>query len=183
MCEDAMSDRNRPRRLYAFCCQDSVLAVFDGCLEGNAVGLGAEGGEAPQTLQLPSELSESLNELPHAPEGATTEVPVETVVQPDCRSIALIAEHAGISSPVTEHAWVMDRIELSTPPLPPPIPQALNPPPDIEYATFESYSDADACSLGWSEPLIYSVLPQHLLWQPPLANQREPHMFGKFTNF
>lgn len=178
-----MSDRNRLRRLRPLYCHVAILAAFVGCLTGKTSALGDEGEDAPQTLQLPSELSETLNELPRVSEPPAPEVEEEVVFQPEYRSIALTAEHSGITSPVTENAWVMDRIELSTPPLPPPIPQTLNPPPGVEYATFESYSDADACSLGWSEPLLYSVLPQHLLWQPPLANQREPHMFGKFTNF
>lgn len=106
----------------------------------------------------------------------------EALAEPEYRSIALTAEHSPISTPITENVWVMDRVELSTPPIPKPIPQSLEPPVGFEYATFECYSDADSCSPGWSEPLKYTPFPEGLLWQPPLANQREPRMFGKFTN-
>ena len=35
----------------------------------------------------------------------------------------------------------------------------------------------------WSEPMTYIPLPKDLLWKVPLANQREPRMYAKFTNF
>ncbi|WP_435022667.1 DUF1207 domain-containing protein (plasmid) [Tundrisphaera sp. TA3] len=35
----------------------------------------------------------------------------------------------------------------------------------------------------WPEPLTYIPLPGDLLWKVPLANQREPRMYAKFTNF
>lgn len=34
----------------------------------------------------------------------------------------------------------------------------------------------------WTEPTVYIPLPQTLLWKPPLANQREPRFYAKFTN-
>ena len=35
----------------------------------------------------------------------------------------------------------------------------------------------------WPEPFEYIPLPSDLLWKVPLANQREPRFYGKFTNF
>ncbi len=38
-------------------------------------------------------------------------------------------------------------------------------------------------TLLWGdEPYEYLTLPTSLLWKPPLANQREPRFYGKFTN-
>jgi len=38
-------------------------------------------------------------------------------------------------------------------------------------------------TLLWGdEPYEYVTLPSNLLWKPPLANQREPRFYGKFTN-
>ena len=36
--------------------------------------------------------------------------------------------------------------------------------------------------LWGDEPWEYLTLPSSLLWKPPLANQREPRFYGKFTN-
>ena len=35
----------------------------------------------------------------------------------------------------------------------------------------------------WDEPLVCHGMPGSLLWQPPLANQREPRMAVRITNF
>lgn len=191
ICEEAMSVRNRPNRHRRLCQMIGLTACF--CLAFASPAFSEEGpDEPPRTLQLPLDESadvpdeslpdEPVAQMPDESEEAPADDETTTVTEFEFRSLALTAEHSGISSPVTENVWVMDRVQLSSPPPSPPLPQTLYPPEGVEYATYECYSDADSCSLGWSEPLVYSVLPQHLLWQPPLANQREPHMFGKFTN-
>ncbi|MFO0945574.1 MAG: DUF1207 domain-containing protein [Planctomycetota bacterium] len=53
---------------------------------------------------------------------------------------------------------------------------------EVVLLPVEYFSDAEACSLFWSDRLVYTPLPSSLLWLPPLANQREPRMYGKFTN-
>lgn len=86
----------------------------------------------------------------------------------------------------------------SPPPLPPPPPGAVLLPDSAYQARRSTVIQQPRGAIGqatddfgrwfsetllWGdEPYEYVTLPTNLLWKPPLANQREPRFYGKFTN-
>jgi hypothetical protein len=92
---------------------------------------------------------------------------------------------------------------LVVPPAPPPLPAlppGMNPTPDSAYGTSRStivngpvgvLGNTDGTFLRWYKdtflwgdtPFEYRTLPYDLLWQIPLANQREPRFYAKFNNY
>lgn len=95
-------------------------------------------------------------------------------------SLARYAQESEIATPVTENVFVVERSQLPEGDPQPPSPVFKE--EDLANGFQEHYSDANQHSLFWSEPLHCVYLPNSLLWQPPLANQREPRMYAKFTN-
>lgn len=92
--------------------------------------------------------------------------------------MAELAQEPNYVLPLTKNALVLDPVL---------IPDAAEQPEPIELDywqddfDFERYSDADSKTPFWSNPMQWVLLPDSLLWTPPLANQRAPRMYGKFT--
>lgn len=119
--------------------------------------------------------------LPTAAPPKPIEPPAPNLtVGAEYRSIALEAKGSGSSRAMTPNTWLLasqtfaeggsETIE----PTPEPVGEARE--------TFETYSDAEAYGPFWTRPLQWQPIPLGLLWTVPLANQREPRTYAKFTN-
>jgi hypothetical protein len=95
------------------------------------------------------------------------------------RPITALIDAGDIARPLTDNVFVSAQATLPPPEKSAPEPAAE---PAHEPVTELVMSDVYERGLFWSEPLDWRFLPHGLLWEPPLANQREPRMFGKFTN-
>lgn len=100
--------------------------------------------------------------------------------QPEFRPLAVIAEEAENASPLTPNIPISDT--MLTPIPPDTYPERVVVEGDNITEPCEAFSDGDSCSMFWSDKLVYTVLPRSLLWEPPMANQREPRMYGKLDN-
>lgn len=123
------------------------------------------------------------NEFPVPPETAPAEVKLPEPAPAgaaEYRSIAVFAEDEEVTSPLTPNTPIGDPV--LTPTRPDRFPEPVVVDGEVTAMPVEYYSDADGMALGWSNRLVYDAFPSSLLWQPPMANQREPRMYGKFTN-
>lgn len=92
-----------------------------------------------------------------------------------------MAESNESSRPLTPNVWLFTGLKMDDPPtVAPPQPLPVGD-PNSTAGTEAVYSDADDNSPFWSS-VRYVPLPGSLLWEPPMANQREPRMAVKFTN-
>lgn len=184
--EPAKRDDARSVRLACW-----IAALFLAILLNRGAADGQESGPAlppPARLPPPAKLPQGLEAQPAMSNRPMKSVapaakPVAQAAQaePMYRSIAAYAEDPGIGGHVTNNVQVSpSRIDMAEegPGMPVPV---MAEPGEIGYST-NSFSDGNECSLFWSEPLCYEFLPPNLLWEVPLANQREPRLGGRFTN-
>lgn len=114
----------------------------------------------------------------------TVEESIETVPSlPNSLAYRPISRHidvSDVSRPLTENvfAGAQERVPAADTIESPPGPRSVG----DAFAGDCELTDADAHGLFWSAPMEWTFLPNGLLWEPPMANQREPRMFGKFTN-
>ncbi|WP_419193614.1 DUF1207 domain-containing protein [Kolteria novifilia] len=141
--------------------------------------LSKEPSEAPAPFPVISQVEEP--EAMRAMEPMTAEPPMlaSDGAVLEYRPIASYAAENVINRPLTENTWVLEPVHFEDYPRTIPTPEMGQ---DVGPPLCETYSDADACSLLWSRPLRCDFLPTGLLWQPPMANQRAPRMYGKFNN-
>lgn len=163
-----------------------ALALMVGLFCVDAMAEPTAGPEANSSLRPPRELT--LPSISPSTEPVK-DIPMETPPRQgvpgsgnsgEYRSLASIAEMAEITTRVTPNEPIGDR--LAKPFGPDEVPEPIMVGDEIVLLPVEYYSDAESCSLFWSNRLKYTILPSSLLWLPPLANQREPRMFGKITN-
>lgn len=122
----------------------------------------------------PVEKFPEMETLESAPVAAAPTVPFEY------RTLAEVAERSPNVVPLTPNTPIIDLPMEPNPSTEVPEPVVLD---GGEFSRpTQYYSDADEHTLFWSNGLHYIVLPGTLLWEPPLANQREPRMYAKFTN-
>ncbi|HVJ81145.1 MAG TPA: DUF1207 domain-containing protein [Planctomycetia bacterium] len=91
-------------------------------------------------------------------------------------ALVIEGEKRAALAPASSNVWVS-----SSPAMPP---QAIVPAPlevqGIYEPVVQEYSDGTAVGAFWAEPQVWTLLPRTLLWEPPLANPREPRTFLKF---
>lgn len=144
----------------------------------------------PAELNVPTPSKSTAPPTPATPAPAVPATPITTAYP----SLALMAQGGESSTPLTQNVWLFTGARFDQPiptaPAPPAVetPQALPsmPPGDSSSSATSAvevfYSDADATGPLWSGAKRYVPLPGGLLWEPPLANQREPRMYAKFNN-
>lgn len=175
--------------------RNSILAslALGGCLI--VPGPRTFGAEKPKKLAAPASpaapaataalpQAASLTTANSSASPGTPSVDAPRAASEPYPSIAVLAATAENTVPVTKNDWVLSRTTLADGTMilnqrqDPPPPDA----PGTTGCTVEEYTDA--CSTGpfWSGPWGSMALPPRLLWTVPLANQREPRMYAKFTN-
>jgi hypothetical protein len=108
--------------------------------------------------------------------GPLPTFPIGTAeVKPGATAIG--AQQEDFSEPLTKNHFVMPHVTLpdSGPTTPEPV--------HVDYWSgdygHETY--CDECAMPWGRDYRFQTTPGTLLWEPPLANQRAPRMYGKFT--
>lgn len=127
--------------------------------------------------ERPGEKKSDDGEAPAAPEKATASEPLY-------RPIAAMAAMGESATPLTPNQWIGSTIRLpdGTTILDSPLPEEPPPPESTDVAVIEEYSDYQRPGFLWDGPYEFVMVPRTLLWTVPLANQREPRMYAKFSN-
>ena len=108
--------------------------------------------------------------------GVATPYPVHPALPP-YRTLVEETFTGDSTQPMTRNDWVAPAAEPNVDGDVEPFVHTGDPYPWF----WDRYSDADARSLWWSQPLVEDYLPTRRLWTPPLANQREPRMYAKLN--